>query len=150
MRPAKGYPERRPGPEASGSNSRRPQRSGFLLPSPRAFVSQQCGLNFLRFEMVRFPCFLWKTWPLVGAPCPLLSFFSFIPCVFFNDGHGFSTKWVWRICLYMTSAHHNRRRRDCQQYSPLEKCKLDQANPEVLKYKHILYAKCMPCFHVPF
>lgn len=87
-------------PEAPGSDSRRPpQRSGFLRPAPRAFGSQAMWLEFppfFFFEMVKIPCLLWKTWPLV------LSFFSLyifslcliFPCLFLMAARVASTKRV--------------------------------------------------------
>lgn len=87
--------------------------------------------------MVKFPCFLWKTWPLllffslsVSLSLYIFSLCLVFPCLFLMAARVASTKRVWRICytwpLYTTTAGSS----DCQQHSPVKKCQLDQQNPE--------------------
>lgn len=87
--------------------------------------------------MVKFPCFLWKTWPLLLLFFIVFPFSIYIfplclifPCLFLMAARVASTKRVWRICytwpLHTTTAGSS----DCQQHSPVKKCQLDQQNPE--------------------
>lgn len=88
--------------------------------------------------MVKFPCFLWKTWPLVLFFFSLSTSFSpslfslclVFPRLFLMAPGVASTKRVWRICytwpLHTTTAGSS----GCQQHSPVKKCQLDQQNPE--------------------
>ena len=88
--------------------------------------------------MVKFPYFLWKTWPLLLFflfVCLSFSLYIFslclvFPCVFLMAAWVASTKRVWRICytwpLHTTTAGSS----DCRQHSPVKKCQLDHRNPE--------------------
>lgn len=86
--------------------------------------------------MVKFPYFLWKTWPLLlFFFCLFFSIYIFplsrLSLSVFNGSQGCLNKESVKNLLYMTSAHHNRRQLRQPGAQPLEKMSTWPAkNPE--------------------
>lgn len=102
--------------------------------------------------MVKFPYFLWKTWPLLLFFSLSLYIFSPLsrlsPSVF-NGSRGCLNKESVKNLLYMTSARHNRRQLRLLAAKPREKMSTPPAKHQNVLQKQQL-AKSGLCFDMPF